>query len=141
MPRNADSFSSLSRTLRSEMHQGRMKSAKKGDTSCEQYSPKRPNVIAENQIKYGKKGKTKTRVLKKRFWRPIPVHDVDQLRQNDGHVLAHLISDLHRNFTQCPNGIVANGNRLGVQVLRQNWDELVDVMFQMGITRFDQIAE
>lgn len=47
MPRNADSFSSLSRMLRSERHQGRMNSDRYGETSLEQCRPNRPSVMAK----------------------------------------------------------------------------------------------
>lgn len=46
MPRKAESFSSLSRMLRREVHHGRMNCCSMGATSCGQTKPSRPMVMA-----------------------------------------------------------------------------------------------
>ena len=66
---------------------------------------------------------------------------MNELGQDDGHILAHLVPDLHRNFAQCPDGVVAHGHVVRVQVLGEDGDELVHIWLQMCVAGFGQVAE
>lgn len=66
---------------------------------------------------------------------------MNELGQDDGHVLPHLITNFHGNFAERPNGIVAHGDEFRVEILGQDGDELVDVVLQVAIARLDKVAK
>lgn len=82
-----------------------------------------------------------TCVLQKRLRTLIVVHHVDELRQQDAHILAHSFSQLQCNLAQRPNRVVADRDVFRIQVLSQNRNKLVDERLQVDVAGLGQVAK
>lgn len=125
MPRNAESFSSLSRILRSEEHHGRMNCCRWGATSSGHTNPRRPIVIAAKKRMTISSQEScpqwkRTGIFKQRLWCVGLIKVNHKLGQNYRNVRLHLLFVLDRNFTNGPGSIVAHRDEFRFQVLRQN---------------------
>ena len=66
-----------------------------------------------------------SRVLEQSLGRVGPIYDVDERLEQQRYVLAHLGAELYRDLTDRPDGIVAHGYVLRVQVQAQDLHEIV----------------